>query len=249
MEQALGVVSIQKKGAWVDSVTVKQSSPMAFTHNPLSMSLSSQDVSSWARESERQRVAEERRRKEGSGGDGKGNGNGHNAPRFKTPYLTVTDLKKPALGWRSFFASDFFWKSYAMPRSLQEAQLRLDGNVFEFFGNYLTIAFIILCCVLYNKPKAFIGGYLLYKLWGWVRSFGDDENSFSYKIRNLAATLISWLVGIYCKVTLAASYAILVTFTFAITHGCLRKRDAPGPDFGRSPRKSQSALGKLRLRE
>jgi hypothetical protein len=32
-------------------------------------------------------------------------------------------------------------------------------------------------------------------------------------------------------------------------HGCTRKRDAPAPDWGRSPRRRDSALGKLRLRE
>jgi hypothetical protein len=67
--------------------------------------------------------------------------------------------------------------------------------VFEFFGNYVTLAFVFLCCVLYNKPKALLGGYLLIKLWAWVRSFDESPDSFSYKTRNLSATLISWLVG------------------------------------------------------
>jgi len=179
----------------------------AFSPNPLSLSFSNQDINQWVREGEaleRQRVADETRRKEGlgaggagghSGGSGKHGALGNAKPRFKTPYLTVSDLKKPAKGWREFFAADFFWRSYKVPRTLTELKLTLDGNVFEFFGNYVTLAFVFLCCVLYNKPKALLGGYLLIKLWAWVRSFDESPDSFSYKTRNLSATLISWLVG------------------------------------------------------
>ncbi len=96
----------------------------AFSPNPLSLSFSNQDINQWVREGEaleRQRVADETRRKEGlgaggagghSGGSGKHDALGNAKPRFKTPYLTVSDLKKPAKGWREFFAADFFWRSY-----------------------------------------------------------------------------------------------------------------------------------------
>jgi|AntAceMinimDraft_12_1070368.scaffolds.fasta_scaffold19199_2 hypothetical protein len=34
--------------------------------------------------------------------------------RYKMPYLTVTDLKRPAKGWREFLCTDFIAKSYSM---------------------------------------------------------------------------------------------------------------------------------------
>ena len=228
----------------------------AFVANPLSLSMSNEAVGAYVRESEaleRRRLAEERRRQEGlgrgSGGNGRGRGSNEAPHRYKTPYLTVSDLKKPAKPWREFFASDFLLRSYRVPRSLNEAKQTLDGNVYEFFGNYCTLAFFIACLVLYNKPKALLGGYFLYRVWVWVRSFRDPVESFAHRARHFVATITSWAVGLYANVSLAASYAILVTAFVVTVHGCTRKRDAPAPDWGRSPRRRDSALGKLRLRE
>ena len=237
----------------------------AFVANPLSLSVSNEAVGAYVRESaalERRRLAEEQRRRDGAGRGGGGNGRGRGASetphRYKTTHLTVSDLRKPPQPWRAFFASDFPRRSYALPRSADEARRRLDGNVYEFFGNYLTVAFWVVCSVLYNKPKALVGGYFCYRLWRFARSFETDgaprrELTFAAKtfenFRTFVATVVVWAVGLYANVSLAASYAILVTAFVVTVHGCTRKRDAPAPDWGRSPRRRDSALGKLRLRE
>ena len=77
--------------------------------------------------------------------------------RYKTPYLTVTDLQKPPKPWRSS-CTDHPLKSYAFPRSFDDIKARLDGNVYEYIGNYVAAVFAVLCCVLYRKPKALAGG-------------------------------------------------------------------------------------------
>lgn len=231
----------------------------AFVANPLSLSVSNEAVNAYVRESaalERRRLAEEQRRRDGAGRGGGGNGLGTAPHRYKTAHLTVSDLRKPPEPWRAFFASDFPRRSYALPRSVSEASVRLDGNVYEFFGNYLTVAFWVACSVLYNKPRALVGGWVCYRLWRFARSFerNDGErsrelNTFAAKTRTFVATVVTWAVGLYANVSLAASYAILITAVLVTVHGCTRRRDAPKPDWGRSPRKRDSALGKLRLRE
>ena len=226
----------------------------AFVANPLSLSVSNEAVGDYMRESaalERRRLEEARRRRD-DGGNGRGfrGSNETTTRRYKTPYLTVSDLRKPAKPWREFFASDFPTRSYRAPRSVDEAKTRLDGNVYEFFGNYLTLAFLITCAVLYNKPKALLGGYFLYQMWRRVRSFRDPEESFAHRARTACATAVTWAVGLYANVSLAASYAVLITACVVAVHGCARRRDAPAPDWGRSPRRHRDgALGKLRPRE
>ena len=225
--------------------------------NPLSLSVSNEAVGAYVRESaalERRRLAEEQRRRDGAGRGGGGNGRGRGASeaphRYKTAHLTVSDLRKPPEPWRAFFASDFPRRSYALPRSADEASKRLDGNVYEFFGNYLTVAFWVVCSVLYNKPKALVGGYFCYRLWRFARALDDGAPAtFAAKTRTFVATAVVWAVGLYANVSLAVSYAILITTVLVTAHGCTRRRDAPAPDWGRSPRKRDSALGKLRLRE
>jgi hypothetical protein len=229
----------------------------AFVANPLSLSVSNEAVGAYVRESaalERRRLAEEQRRRDGAGRGGGGNGRGRGASetphRYKTTHLTVSDLRKPPQPWRAFFASDFPRRSYALPRSADEARRRLDGNVYEFFGNYLTVAFWVVCSVLYNKPKALVGGYFCYRLWRFARALDDGSPAtFAAKTRTFVATAVVWAIGLYANVSLAASYAILITTVLVTAHGCTRRRDAPAPDWGRSPRKRDSALGKLRLRE
>ena len=228
----------------------------AFVANPLSLSVSNEAVGDYVRENaalERRRLEDARRRREGSGRGGgvRGRGRGSNdtTRRYKTPYLTVSDLQKPARPWREFFASDFPSRSYGLPRSMDEAKLRLDGNVYDFFGNYLALAFLIACAVLYNKPKALLGGYFLVRVWRVVPARTDPEDGFARRSIRGVAVAATWAVGLYANVSLAASYAILATACVVAVHGCARRRDAPPPDWGRSPRRRDSALGKLRLRE
>ena len=241
--------------------------PMAaFTANPLSLSMSNEAVGAFVRETEaverRQRETDARRGRGARGGragdgfdetdragSGRRGASSRNPVRYQTPYLTVSDLRKPAKPWREFFASDFLFRSYRFPRSLFEARLRLDGNVFEFFGNYRALGFVFAGCVLWREPRALLGGYALYELWRWVEAHDDARESRGRKVRNVCAGIVSWVVALYAKVSLAVAYAILVTATFVVAHGSTRKRDAPAPDWGRSPRRRDSALGKLRLRE
>ena len=133
--------------------------------NPLSLSVSNEAVGAYVRESaalERRRLAEEQRRRDGAGRGGGGNGRGRGASetphRYKTTHLTVSDLRKPPQPWRAFFAATFRVPFYirVKPTAIGgEARRRLDGNVYEFFA--LTVAFWVVCSVLYNKPKALVG--------------------------------------------------------------------------------------------
>jgi len=219
---------------------------MAFQANPLSLSMTNEAVGAWVKEGE----AEEARARARAARAAKNPGGRASPPvRYKTPYLTVTDLQKPPKPWREFLCTDHPLKSYAFPRSFDDIKARLDGNVYEYIGNYVAAVFAVLCCVLYRKPKALAGGYAVLKIYAAAKRApnGGRRDGFARKASDAIATVASWAIASYCNVALAVSYAVLIAFAIVVTHGAARRLDAPKPDWGKSPRRAKSHLGKLRL--
>lgn len=159
------------------------------------------------------------------------------------PYLTVADLKKPAKGWREFLCTDFITKSYSLPRSVAEMKIRIDTNLYNYVGNYLLVILAVFACVLYKRPMALFGGGVTMRMWEWVRRGEDIPGSSMYRFKYVTATILSWAVMAYTKTTLAVSYAILASFVAVLTHGALRRLDAPAPCFARSPLRQRIRLG------
>mmetsp|Transcript_18072 Transcript_18072/g.44796 ORF Transcript_18072/g.44796 Transcript_18072/m.44796 type:complete len:253 (-) Transcript_18072:231-989(-) len=252
---------------------------MGFTANPLSLSMSNEGLNEWVKNGEAEAAAEKARREAAvnrgrggasgagtkkSGDNGRnsnqnrrgGNGNSNRGgergamnTRYKMPYLTVTDLKRPAKGWREFLCTDFIAKSYSMPWSLAEIKLRLDTNLYNYIGNYLLVVLAVFVCVLYNRPLALVGGVVTMKMWDWARSGGDMQGSTMFQFKYGAATILSWAVMMYSNVTFAVSYAMLISVTVVVVHGVLRRLDAPSPSFARSPRTQNTSLGKMHTKD
>ena len=79
------------------------------------------------------------------------------------------------------------------------------------------------------------------------RGAGRRPDGFARKASDAIATVASWAIASYCNVALAVSYAVLIAFAIVVVHGATRRLDAPKPDWGKSPRRAKSHLGKLRL--
>ncbi len=226
----------------------------AFTANPLSLSMSNEAVGAWVKDTKAEEEREARRRRDRSGGGASGSrggssrgSSGSDTYAYKTPYLTVSDLRKPPAPWREFLCADDPRRGYAIPRSILDAKRRLDANAFTFLGNYRTAAFAVVCCVLYNDPRALVGAVVVARMWDALgrANANEDPRSFNAKFKRSLATIISWGVGAYCKVTVALSFAIVLVAAMIAVHGSLRRLDAPKPDYGKSPKRVKSHLGRL----
>ena len=226
--------------------------------NPISLGLPAEHVSKWAvdthaleRHVARMNAANAAQRDgaaRSAGGAGQGADGRLRPYAYKMPYVTVNDLKKRSKGWREFLCTDFLSKSYGFPRGYVDAKRRLDSNAFEYLGNYRAVVFFIFAAVLYNKPLALVGGLALVRVWDWVEGDGrEDREGAMYRFKYLVAWILSWAVMLYSNVTLAASYGCAISTAVCVTHGVMRRTDAPKPCFRSSPRRREADLGGRRL--
>lgn len=147
--------------------------------------------------------------------------------RFKTPYMTVDDLKKPPKPWREFLCTDHLRRSYSVPKTMLECKIRLDGNAFEYVGNYARMALVFGGVMLYRNPTAVVGAYASAKLYAWMdRNIAATSEMQALK---MIGTIISWFVMMYTKASAALSTTMVMTMVFLGAHGLLRRRDAPKP--------------------
>ena len=81
--------------------------------------------------------------------------------------------------------------------------------------------------MLYRNPTAVVGAYASAKLYAWMdRNIAATSEMQALK---MIGTIISWFVMMYTKASAAMSMTMLLTMAFLVTHGCLRRLDAPKP--------------------
>ena len=211
--------------------------PGAFGANPLSLSLGQSEFNQWAKRAKNQDAAPINGR---NGAHGRpnasapasssnardvGSRDGRVKTRYKTPYMTTDDLKKAPRAWREFLCTDHLMKSYSIPTSVDDARERLDGNVYDYVGNYARMGVIIGCAVLYRNPTAVVGAVATAKLYRWMDlNIGATSEMQGFK---MVGTVLAWFVMMYTKASAALSKTVLLTAAFLLVHGCLRRRDAP----------------------
>lgn len=64
---------------------------------------------------------------------------------------------------------------FSLPRSLAEASYKISENVFEYVGNYLLVALVAVCCVLYTRPVALVGLLVTGRAWEWLRTQAEAQ--------------------------------------------------------------------------
>ena len=222
--------------AAVDDMPEPASGP-AFVGNPLSLSLQPRDFNAWVAQNQRaardatdaQRASTSARVLHASSSARVRAGGASAAPRaaYKTPTMTVDDLSKPPKPWREFLRLDAATAAYAVPRTMEDAKARLDGNVYEFIGNYIRIGVIVGCAVVYRWPTAALGMLASARMYAWCERHIAVITETRHQIIRGAVTVASWLVMMYTKASAAVSMTMMCTLAFALTHGCCRRRDAP----------------------
>ena len=204
-----------------------------FAGNPLSLSLGNADFNRWVKlgKTARDAAASERARDDGCGNDRAGSSRASSRDdarhRFKTPYMTVDDLKKAPKPWREFLCTDHVRRSYAVPKDWMECKTRLDGNVYEYVGNYVRVGVIFGCVNLYKNPTALVGAVASANLYRWM-----DRNILAtsdMQALRMFGTVVAWFVMMYTKASAALSTTMLMAMAFLGAHGSLRRRDAPKP--------------------
>ena len=166
---------------------------MAFQANPLSLSMTTVAVGAWVNEGE----AEEARARARAARAAKNPGGRASPPvRYKTPYLTVTDLQKPPKPWREFLCTDHPLKSYAFPRSFDDIKARLDGNVYEYIGNYVAA---VPSCACPLPQTGWAGGVRPLIKYRPARS-GAERRPTKRSRKASGASPASWAIASYCNV-------------------------------------------------
>ena len=212
------------------------SNPAAFTGNPLSLSLQQRDFNAWVVQNQRARDAANAPNAAASHAS-----TSHRAPHartstpsstsrravYKTPTMTVDDLSQPPKPWREFLRLDAATTAYALPRTMDDAKLRLDGNVYEFIGNYIRVGVIVGCAVAYRTPTAVAGAFASARLYAWSERHVSVATETRHQVMRGVVTVVSWLVMMYTKASAAVSMTMMCTLAFACAHGCCRRRDAP----------------------
>lgn len=213
----------------------------AFVGNPLSLSLANQEFNAWARTtgaSSRNAHGPTthgngtvsihgRRREESATTTTTTSATSAAKHRFKTPYMTTDDLQKPPKPWREFLRADQVLTSYSVPKTMFECKVRLDGNVFEYIGNYVRMGVVFGCVAVYKNPTAVVGAVASAKLYQWMeRNLAPTGELHAVR---LLGTMVSWFVMMYTKASAAMSMTMLLTMAFLVAHGCCRRLDAPKP--------------------
>ncbi|XP_011627347.1 PRA1 family protein H isoform X2 [Amborella trichopoda] len=85
--------------------------------------------------------------------------------------LTVEDLKRQPASWTGEFFDCGLGPSrtYSLPSSVSQARLRIQENIRRYPRNYAYLSLLILCCFLYKIPIALFGLVSTVALWEVLR--------------------------------------------------------------------------------
>ncbi|GLJ40435.1 hypothetical protein SUGI_0832940 [Cryptomeria japonica] len=194
---------------------------MAFSANPLSLSLPEGAFEAWVRESGYLERIDE--------GEVVDSGTGSNSWKISliNPFgkLTAEDFSRDAVPWTAEF-----WgapQSYSRPTSLMQLKLRMQENVKKYVRNYIYLSLCILASFLYKMPVALLGLISVFALWDMLRicsnKWGLQKYPFFHQMLVLIAKLATTAIMIYCNIALALCWAGIFSLTVLVIHSSLRK--------------------------
>jgi len=178
-----------------------------FEVNPLSLTIQQNAFESWAHEKVQKDAA-----------------SGSKTKSLST--MTADDLMEKPRPWKDFFALDRIKYAYGLPDNIRRDTVdRITVNVYDYIGNYLRLALVLVLCVLYKNPMALLGIIIIAKSWDWIRVRGVevDQQSFIYKLQYILVHILSWILLVFSQVAMALSLASFLTLSVVCFHGALRK--------------------------
>lgn len=202
---------------------------MAFTANPLSLSIPPATFDAWLRESGHLEVLDKV---------------AIDPPRSSSNALlssilgfavnpfsnvSVEDLCRPPLPWEGEFwdCGHGLVESYGWPLSSAQLKLRMGENVKRYMGNYLRLFVLILACFIYKMPLALCGLFSVLALWEGLRMFLNyfklERESFFHQAAILFGKIATAIAMIYCKIAFAVCWAGIFSFAVMVVHSSLRK--------------------------
>lgn len=140
--------------------------------------------------------------------------------------LVSADLSGPTPPWTGSFLGRP--SSYSFPAGPAQARMRVQENVKRYARNYAFLSLLFFACSLYRNPVSLLGCLLCLALWEMVRfacSRWDMEERYP-TLRQLLVRLVQLATGVIlysCSLQVTLIYTIGVSYTVMIMHASLRK--------------------------
>ncbi|XP_040986291.1 PRA1 family protein H [Juglans microcarpa x Juglans regia] len=153
--------------------------------------------------------------------------------------LTTEDFSGQTPSWSYGFVG--FCDSYSFPSSPAQARLRVHENVKRYARNYATLFILFFACTLYQMPLALIGLLSCLALWDVFKFCSDRWGLDHYPVIQQClvriAQCVAAVIVICSNVQMALFCALGVSYTGMILHSAFRKlTPAKQPPRGRSAR-------------
>ncbi|KAK9131854.1 hypothetical protein Scep_011382 [Stephania cephalantha] len=139
--------------------------------------------------------------------------------------LSADDFSGETPSWTAGFVGDS--GSYSVPSSPAQARLRVHENVKRYARNYSTLFIVFFACSLYQIPVALLGSISSLALWDLFRLGCEKWGLDGYpSSRQLLIRLVQCATAVilYCSnVQLAFFCAVAIMYAVMILHASLRK--------------------------
>ncbi|KAF3791017.1 PRA1 family protein H [Nymphaea thermarum] len=143
--------------------------------------------------------------------------------------VTADDLTRSAAPWTAEFFDSGTGPSqtYSLPSSSSQARLRVQENVKRYIRNYIYIYVLILGCAMYKNPLAVLGVLSTLALWDLFRLCSTRLRLDSFPSLQQVVIIIAQsatvVILMYCKVMIAFFWAAVLGYAVMILHSLLRK--------------------------
>lgn len=139
--------------------------------------------------------------------------------------LTTQDLSGETPSWtRAFFAD---CESYSFPSGTDQARLRVQENVKRYARNYASLFILILASTLYQMPVALVGLISCLAVWDIFKFCSDrwgwDRYPIIRQVLVRTAQCVTAVMLIILNVQMALFCALAVSYAVMISHAALRK--------------------------
>ncbi|WOG98625.1 hypothetical protein DCAR_0417969 [Daucus carota subsp. sativus] len=151
--------------------------------------------------------------------------------------LSVGDFSGETPAWTSGFIGGF--DSYSYPSSPDQARMRAHENVKRYAKNYASLVVLFFACSLYQMPLALFGLISSLVLWDVFRCYGNHWGLDEYPVLKQTLFFImqvgTAVLLMYFNVQTALFCAVAVSYAVTILHASFRKlTPAKPPTRGRA---------------
>ncbi|WCJ32197.1 prenylated RAB acceptor 1.H [Euphorbia peplus] len=139
--------------------------------------------------------------------------------------LTIEDFSCETPSWsRSFFGDS---SSFSFPSGPDQARLRVHENIKRYARNYASLSILFFACSLYQMPLALVGLISSLALWDVFKFCSDRWRWDGYPVvRQVlirAAQCVTAIILVYLNVQMALFCALAVSYAVIILHAAFRK--------------------------